>query len=170
MKHDICGGWGMTVGKFGDAAVRWGGWIGKISAAMALGLIVNAQALAETLIIGNDPGGRIDTRQDILQRIERAGDRVEIRGGYCNSACTMYLGLSDMCISASTIFGFHGPSSRYPGIPLSTAEFDRWSRVMAQSYPQPLQSWFMNEARYELRDVKRVRGRDIIKMGIAECR
>lgn len=126
-------------------------------------------AHADTLIIPNDPGGRIDLRQQAIQRIKQAGDRVEIRGGYCNSACTMYLGLPNMCVSASTVFGFHGPSSEYPGVPLRQANFERWSRVMAQSYPEPLKTWFMTDARYEIRGIKRVRGRDIINMGVPEC-
>lgn len=139
--------------------------------ALTLGLLALGTALpAETLIIGNDAGGRIDHRQQIIQRIKQAGDRVEIRGGYCNSACTMFLGLPNMCISASTVFGFHGPSSQFPGFPLQPKTFERWSRVMADHYPQPLRSWFLTDARYELEGIKRVRGRDIIQMGVAECR
>ena len=138
---------------------------------LSLGLLIVGSAVpADTLIIGNDPGGRIDHRQQIIQRIKQAGNRVEIRGGYCNSACTMFLGLPNMCISASTVFGFHGPSSQYPGLPLQPKTFERWSRVMADHYPQPLRSWFMTDARYELQSIKRVRGRDIIEMGVAECR
>ncbi len=143
------------------------------SSILTLSLIVMAVATttvtADTLIIRNDPGGRVDLRQAALQRIKTAGDRVEIRGGYCNSACTMYLGLPNMCISASTVFGFHGPSSSLPGLPLPQKQFEHWSRIMADTYPQPLRQWFLEDARYELRSLKRVRGRDIIDMGVSEC-
>lgn len=131
--------------------------------------LVASPITADTLIIGNDPGGRIDLRQRAIRLIRQAGDRVEIRGGFCNSACTMYLGLPNMCVSASTVFGFHGPSSGAPGIPLRPANFEKWSRVMSENYPAPLRNWFMADARYELSGIKRVRGRDIINMGVQEC-
>lgn len=140
-----------------------------ISSALVALTVGTTAVSADTLIIRNDPGGRVDHRQTTLQRIRAAGDRVEIRGGYCNSACTMYLGLPNMCISASTVFGFHGPSSSLPRLPLAQKDFEKWSRVMADTYPQPLRRWFMEEARYELRGLKRVRGRDIINMGVPEC-
>lgn len=85
------------------------------------------------------------------------------------SACTMYLDLSNMCVSRNVTFGFHGPSSKYYGVALPPAEFERWSRVMANHYPQPLRNWYMQTGRNITVGFYKMSGRDLIRMGIPEC-
>lgn len=117
-------------------------------------------------VVRADPGGLIATREREVQRLRASGDRVELRGT-CNSACTMYLGLDNICVHRRASFGFHGPSSY--GKPLPKPEFDHWSQIMAQNYREPLRSWFMETARYRLDNPLRVSGAELIRLGYPEC-
>jgi hypothetical protein len=120
-----------------------------------------------TFVVGNDRGGPIGDRADEIARLTAYGIKVEIRGNICYSSCTMYLGAGNVCISPSTTFGFHGPSDW--GRPLQSAEFDRWSEIMARFYNPPLRQIFMTEARYRQVNLYRLTGEQISAMGYAVC-
>lgn len=139
--------------------------------AALIGLTCAASAaVAQTravLVVGNDRGGLVGARAQEIESLRALGHRVEIRGDICYSACTMYLGAGDVCVSPDTTFGFHGPSRNGQALPPD--QFDHWSRVMARFYNAPLQSWFMNEGRYEQADVYRFSGAQLIEMGYPRC-
>ncbi|MGR3377410.1 hypothetical protein [Salipiger abyssi] len=118
-------------------------------------------------VIGNDPGGRLKPRFEEIRRMRARGDRVEIRGSYCLSACTLYLGAGNVCVSPATRFGFHGPS--YLSDPISSERFDYWSRRMAQHYPPQVSSWFLTRARYVTRGYMSLSGAELIRMGVPRC-
>jgi hypothetical protein len=122
---------------------------------------------SEALVVGNDRGGPVAQRADEIARLRAYRIRVEIRGNICYSACTMYLGAGDVCVSPSTSFGFHGPSAW--GQPLDPDQFEHWSRVMARFYNEPLRQWFMSDARYRQANLYRVSGSEIINLGYASC-
>ena len=127
----------------------------------------NPKEPGAVIVIGNDIGGSVRTKFNQIQRINRLGQRVEIRGGRCLSSCTMYLGAHNVCVSPRTIFGFHGPYRL--GSKLSHAEFEQWSRVIAQHYPQSLQRWYMKEARHQTFTMSRLSGRELIRLGVQKC-
>lgn len=127
---------------------------------------VHAQGLG-ALIIRNDMGGRIDVRAQEIARLRAEGRPVELRGEACVSACTMYLGLDDVCVDPRTTFGFHGPSSY--GIPMGPDAFEYWSEFLASYYKKPLSDWFLKTARYELHSIYNVTGKDLIKLGYHPC-
>lgn len=120
------------------------------------------------LVVVRDNGGLLEERMRHLSALRRSGQRVEIRG-QCVSACTLYLGLPRTCVSPDTVMGFHGPQSELYGIALPPAEFEYWSRVMADHYPAPLRRWFLAEGRHEIMGVHRIRGRELIRLGVPEC-
>ena len=128
--------------------------------------------LANVVVIGNDKGGNVAERLRRIQRLQAEGAEVQIRGEYCLSACTLYLGLENVCVLPETVFGFHGPSSRLYGVALRPASFERWSRRMADLYPKPLRSWFLNVARKRITGFEMLSGREIIALGagIRNCR
>ena len=128
-----------------------------------------AVQLHPVLYVQNDPGGSLSDRVAEIERIRSTGTHVEITVGFCNSACTMYLGLPNTCVAPSVSFGFHGPMSQFYGIPLSQKEFDHWSHVMASYYPEPLRSWFLQEARFTTIGIEKISGRSLIEMGIPAC-
>ena len=121
------------------------------------------------LVVRDDPGGSVEQQVAAVRDLQTNGTRVEIRGDFCMSACTMYLALTDVCTTPRTIFGFHGPGSEIYGIGLPPAAFEHWSRVIARHYPEPIRSWYLNVARNRTIGFYSVRGRDLIEMGVAAC-
>ena len=118
-------------------------------------------------IVKNDRGGLLTARLQELRKLRASGRPVEIRGRVCFSTCTMFLGLPQTCISPRTTFGFHGPSLF--GIPLNPRDFDYASQVIAKYYPAPLQRWYLEEGRQSITRLHKIRGSDIIRMGIKRC-
>lgn len=131
-------------------------------------LLAPAMAAPPILRISNDPGGSLPARLEDLQRLRHSGQRVEIRRGYCNSACTLYLGLPDTCISGRVRFGFHGPQLATRGLKMLPSDFERWSQTMANHYPPALRRWFLSTARHST-DLITLSGEQLINMGVARC-
>jgi hypothetical protein len=138
-----------------------------LTLALALNTAPHTATAKQIIVVENDRGGLIGERARTLEWINTARAQVEIRGGICYSACTMYLGAENVCISPATVFGFHGPSRRGRALPAS--EFEYWSKIMAQYYPAGLREWFMQTARYSGSNVMQVNGSELIKAGYASC-
>lgn len=122
---------------------------------------------SQAYIVGNDRGGLLLERIENIRQLRATGQPIEIQGRICFSTCTMYLGLPQTCVSPTTTFGFHGPSSY--GRALDPDTFRRASSTIARHYPAPLREWYMREGRHEIRSLYRFSGADIIKMGVKEC-
>lgn len=138
-------------------------------AAIALICMIAAPVAAQSaLIVNNDLGGSVEERLTMIAALRIEGRRVEIRG-QCASACTMYLGLPNTCVSRSSRLGFHGPQSQYYGISLPPDEFEYWSRVMASNYPASIAQWFMSQARETTMGLITISGAQAIKMGAQAC-
>jgi len=147
---------------------------GLLLLAVCLGLLVPGSipvhaAGSRVIVVLNDRGGSVIERARLIQQYKAAGTRLEIRGNFCLSACTMYLGLRNACVAPNTVFGFHGPSSRIYGIGLRPDVFERWSRIMADHYPEPLKSWFLDIGRHRTVGFHIYNGSQLIGMGIRPC-
>jgi hypothetical protein len=144
------------------------GIIAAVSLAFALlPLPLSAQAKSlSPMVVSYDMGGSLQSRQTKIRIMRRQGQRVEIRGR-CYSACTMYLGLPDVCVAPDAVLGFHGPQGMLGALPQDA--FDHWSRVMARNLRKPLKTWFMTQARHVKQGVLRISGAKLIKMGYARC-
>lgn len=144
---------------------------GQVGFALTIGVLLSVDgqpAIAQQiLVVGNDRGGMIGERAKAIERLRAAQARVEIRGDLCYSACTMYLGVADVCVSPTTTFGFHGPSRNGRSLPPN--EFDHWSRVMARYYPEALRLWYLQTGRYAQAQPMRISGQQIIEMGYQPC-
>lgn len=119
------------------------------------------------LIVNNDRGGVVRKRVIEISRLRRSGREVRITGAVCMSSCTMYLGLPQTCISPRTTFGFHGPSSY--GRSLDPKEFNRASRIISNHYPPALRNWYMEKGRFKIRTFYRMKGAQLIRMGLRQC-
>lgn len=131
--------------------------------------VSGAPAMSQTLaalVVQSDRGGLIGQRSQQISALRAVGQRVELRGT-CLSACTMYLGLQNVCVSASASFGFHGP--KRDRRPLTESEFNHFSKLMANNYREPLRSWFMSEGRYRTSGYFGVSGSELIRIGYQEC-
>jgi hypothetical protein len=95
------------------------------------------------LVITNDPGGIVATR---AARVALIGDREVRIEGRCASACTMWLAAPNVCVAPDARLSFHGPS--HFGLPLPRADFNYWSRVISNHYPESLAVWFMSVGRF----------------------
>ncbi|MCG7522705.1 hypothetical protein [Ruegeria sp. Ofav3-42] len=122
----------------------------------------------QSFVVGSDRGGFLHDRLIELDNLQRNGVQVEIRGRVCYSTCTMFLGLPGTCVDPDTVFGFHGPSRS--GRRLAPKDFDYFSQVMAAYYPEPLRKWFMDKGRNRINGVHKIKGAEIIRMGIPACR
>lgn len=118
------------------------------------------------LVIHSDHGGKIGARQREVERLAATGRRVEVRGR-CLSACTLYLGLENVCVTPQAILGFHGPT--WQGRALSPREFERWSHLLAAAYKPPLKRWYLEVARYQTTEPILLRGSALIRLGYAAC-
>ena len=121
------------------------------------------------MVVSNDPGGNVKDRIQRIEHLRRSGQRVEIRQGYCLSACTLYLGMQGTCVGPTARFGFHGPSSPIYGIALARDDFEYWSRVMASYYPEPLRRWYLQTGRTISVGFYEMSGRELIRLGVRQC-
>ncbi|PUB12118.1 hypothetical protein [Yoonia sediminilitoris] len=131
-----------------------------------LGHKVSAQPAA-IKVVQNDRGGLIGARAMEIADLNAKRTRIELRGRFCYSSCTMYLGAENLCVSGYTIFGFHGPSRN--GRARRARQFEHWTAVMAQHYNPPLRQWFMRDARHRIAGYYRITGEQLIQMGYPAC-
>ncbi|MFP1645475.1 hypothetical protein [Pontitalea aquivivens] len=134
-----------------------------------LGRFDAAWAAPMVQIVRDDPGGGIAERVAMIRDLRTRGVRVRIVGG-CWSACTMFLVLPGTCVARTARLGFHGPGSSRPGLALRPDAFESWSRIVADHYPEPLRGWYLREARHILVGFAELRGAELIRLGIPECR
>ncbi|MEL6808595.1 MAG: hypothetical protein AAFO97_12530 [Pseudomonadota bacterium] len=121
----------------------------------------------DPLVVRNDRGGLLRDRLRQIRQLRAERRPVEIRGAVCFSTCTMLIGLPNTCVSPNTTFGFHGPSSY--GRPLDPETFNYASEVISSYYPAPLQNWYMETARFKIIRISRVKGAQLIEMGVRAC-
>ena len=131
---------------------------------------VVAQTGAQTgvQVVRYDMGGDVEQRIRQVEQMRRAGTGVRIEGT-CVSACTLYLGLPNACVSATAQLGFHGPRTRIPGLPLPRADFDRESGRIARYYPGPIRSWYMAQGRMVTESYYTLSGTQAAAMGAHLC-
>lgn len=125
----------------------------------------NAHA-TEALVISRDYGGSVMQRLRELNNLRMQRTPVKVVG-QCMSACTMYLGLPQTCVSANAVFGFHGPSRRGQSRALTNSSA---AELLAAHYPPALRQWYLREGQYVASDrVIKISGRDMHRMGVPRC-
>lgn len=149
--------------------------IACFSALAAVALPLMAQASNKTsastatsaipYIVRTDYGGSVQRRMTDIQALQASQRRVEVRGEYCLSSCTMLLGLRNTCVDPRTTFGFHGPSRN--GVPLTQDLFDHVTQIIAQHYPPQIRAWYMSVGRHTLTDMYQITGAELISLGAA---
>lgn len=136
-------------------------------ALLLTGTTATAQSSVNQVVIGNDFGGLIWNRMVRLRDLQHSGQQVTIDGAICYSTCTMYLGLSNICISPETVFGFHGPAAN--NRQLSENDFEYLSVLIASYYPPALRAWYLETGRYSINRVYRIQGSELIRLGLPAC-
>ena len=123
-------------------------------------------ALTADLVVRYDPGGNVVDRWFRVQVMVMEQKSVAVVGE-CHSACTMYLGLDGVCTTRNAVWGFHGASAEGPQALQAEAY---GNELLAASYPPNIRKLF-EHSRVKLKspDIYRVRGVDMIALGVREC-
>ena len=132
-------------------------------AVIAVAGFAGAVAYGDTMkTVRHDLGGNIG---------DRLGEMHTMRGvkidGTCASACTLYLGLPETCLTKRAKLGFHGPNLP-SGRKMPKVAFEGWTKAMAEKYPPAIARWFMAEARYS-DDLIYIKADQAVKLGARMC-
>lgn len=119
------------------------------------------------VIVLEHPGGYLMGTIADVEDIKTLRLPVRIIGRYCYSACTLFLGANDVCVSPTTIFGFHMPS-RAHGDQISEAELRASIRKSAAYYRPSLREWWLSEGSRS-RNLMKMTGRDLTRFGYRLC-
>jgi hypothetical protein len=96
--------------------------------------------LPATVSIGSDRGGYVAIYGLRMLRLRQNGTKIRF-SGRCQSACTLYLGLSpsQMCIRPGASFSFHSPFD-------ASARGNRVAQMfMMRNYPGWVRSWISSQ-------------------------
>lgn len=104
--------------------------------------ITGQEVEGRKITVKGDMGGSVLERLSHRAIIERDKMAVEIRG-ICASACTIYLGYSDTCASASSAFMFHAPHKKAENQIRFIENFFLGNIIDATvaAYPEGLRDW-----------------------------
>jgi hypothetical protein len=79
----------------------------KLVGALLAVLLFSAAAKAEGSNLGYGMGGRFSDYDATVDQYNASGERFRIRGR-CQSSCTLFLAIRNVCVEKSAIFAFHG--------------------------------------------------------------
>ena len=147
------------------SAIGWMFLVGIPLCIVSWAIVVTADTRT---IDANDYGGSIAKYVAAVDRHNDNGDRVELTASVCESACTLYLGVSDVCVAPSALFGFHSPQIATRGLALLPSERVRLVNVMANHYPEPLRQWFLSGPAHQIKPMY-LTGKELIAMGFPAC-
>ncbi|MBK5927212.1 hypothetical protein [Rhodobaculum claviforme] len=144
------------------------GWNGAAVAAQP-DLQAAAMRTPAPVHIRNHRGGFLPHIVAEMQSLVRSGAEVRIDGGFCFSACTVFLASDRVCVAPWTQFGFHAPSNPQTRRKLTGQAFEHATRHVARYYNPQLARWWMNEGRHTRQGLAMLTGADLIAMGYRAC-
>lgn len=113
-----------------------------------------------------DSGGNLRGYVAEVQRLNAKGSSKAIRG-VCASACTIYLGVKNVCVEPTAQLWFHAahlPNDSHPD-PLGSLE-------MLSYYPPSIRDWAIRTGALEntgFDEAKKLTGEQLVLMGVAPC-
>jgi hypothetical protein len=113
-------------------------------------------AYGAEVVHGNDEGGLLGEYVERYRAMAARGDRLVVDGP-CYSACTLALGIVDVCATPRASFGFHMAQSMtlfgyFPSY--------YWSRYMMAHYPPEIRAWIVSKGGLSP-DLKNLRGEEL---------
>lgn len=112
-----------------------------------------------------DPGGSVADRMQQIERIERSGHQFRI-DGMCISACTMYLGLRNVCVAPRTVLGFH---SSYVQQGFTPVPSKYGNAVLLSYYPEKIRKWVVEKKAFDSLDLTPMTAEEAWDLGIKRC-
>ena len=131
------------------------GFLATAGCAVAIAL-AGLGAYGAEVVHGNDEGGLLGEYVEKYQAMAARGDRLVVDGP-CYSACTLALGIVDVCATPRASFGFHMAQSMtlfgyFPSY--------YWSRYMMAHYPPEIRAWIVSKGGLTP-DLKILRGEEL---------
>lgn len=120
------------------------------------------------VVVREHQGGRVYGVSADVEDINALGLPVRIVGHHCNSACTLFLGAKDVCVSPSTLFGFHQPRAEAGKPPLAQDKITAASRHMSKHYKPGLKTWWVSTGS-QSKQLVYVTGKELIRIGYKAC-
>ena len=120
---------------------------------------------ASALVIDYCPGGRVDLYADAIARETRP---VQITG-LAVSACTMYLGAKDVCVTPNARFEFHPPAIHGARSEAERQAVYRWAvDTLKSHYPPAVANWYESEV-ISKGGFYVIKGSEMIRLGVKAC-
>jgi hypothetical protein len=131
--------------------------------AVILSLLTSLPALAVGSSTPYGRGGWFEQFDPIVQQYNQSGEQFRIEG-HCQSACTLFLGIRNVCIVRSAQLLFHAGHDRQRNIKASATAH------MMSAYNARLRAYLMANHVMETLAFHTVSGSDMIaKFGYREC-
>ena len=138
----------------------------KLSGLFLVFAIIASPAFAEGTSLGRGEGGRIVDFLPIVQQYNAKGELFRIQG-VCKSACTLFLGIRNVCIERDATLMFHGGHDIQEDI---TGPDTRASRAMLDRYNKALRQYLLEGHYMDSGEYHTLLGSDLIeRFGYKEC-
>ena len=125
-------------------------------------LLFSSSAMAGSSA-GYGMGGQFTRFDPIVSQYNQTGEAFRIEG-HCQSACTLFLGISNVCINRNATLLFHAGHDRNKNITASSTQH------MLSAYNASLRDYVMANHYMDTLAFHSISGRDLIqKFGYREC-
>jgi len=126
-------------------------------------LLLSSSAMAGTSQ-GYGNGGRFAVYDPIVAAHNKSGEPFRIEG-HCQSACTLFLGIRNVCVARSAQLLFHAGNDRSGKISATSTQH------MLNAYKPKLRQYLVAGGYTQTQSFHAVSGADLIdKFGYRECR
>jgi len=113
---------------------------------------------------GHGNGGRFAAYDPIVAAHKRSGELFRIQG-HCQSACTLFLGIRNVCVERSAQLLFHAGNDRSGRISATSTQH------MLNAYKPRLRQYLVSGGHTQTQAFHTLSGGDLIdKFGYKECR
>jgi hypothetical protein len=128
----------------------------------ALILAVSTSAMAGTSA-GYEMGGRFARFDPVVSEANQSGEPFRIQG-HCQSACTLFLGIRNVCVDRNATLLFHAGHDRARNVTASATDH------MLAAYNARLRDYVMSNHYMDTLAFHAISGRDMIaKFGYRQC-
>jgi len=139
----------------------------RLSRIVALAFVVCTPAMAVSAMAassaGYGKGGQFSEFDPAVAKQNQTGELFRIEG-HCQSACTLFLGLKNVCVDAAATLLFHAGHDRNRNISASATQH------MMSAYNTPLRAYLTSNRYMDTLEFHAISGRDMIqKFGYREC-
>ena len=128
--------------------------------------IVSSPAFADGTSLGHREGGRVVDFLPIVRQYNASGELFRIQG-VCKSACTMFLGIRNVCVERSATLMFHAGHDIKEDV---TGPDTRASRAMLYRYNKALREYLLEVHHMDSDEYYALMGSELIdRFGYREC-